>query len=92
MIENKTFLFNDWSEMSTAQLDVRLQRELKKENPEAEVAVPAIPLKSAFMSIPVIRHGLIPMLPRTILLCTSRPQMAANTRCRVPAITILVRL
>lgn len=39
MIENKTFLFNDWSEMSTAQLDVRLQRELKKENPEAEVVL-----------------------------------------------------
>lgn len=39
MKENKTFLHEAWSEMSTAQLDEALQQELQKENPEAEVVL-----------------------------------------------------
>ena len=39
MKENKAFLHEAWSEMSTAQLDEALQQELQKENPEAEVVL-----------------------------------------------------
>lgn len=39
MRENKTCLYKEFAEMSTAQLDEKLQQELQKEEPEAEVVL-----------------------------------------------------